>query len=180
MNGSGDAVRDGFFQELPESASGQFDSADFIGKPDAESASATGASVAVAAEDAMGAFNFFPGASLVAAANRAVPIEGADCLAVRARHLFESFRDRSPFDFAAVKQRLCQRASAKGKGEILPQRGGVRARYDWRKRRRKKSRRGKIRFGPLYRIPSVINEPNSDDNSAIPARKCDQSEGRDN
>ncbi len=64
-------------------------------------------------------------------------IESVGGLAVRARHQFELFRVRNPFDFVAVKQRLCQRASAKGKGKILPQRGGVRARYDGRKEKKK-------------------------------------------
>jgi hypothetical protein len=35
-------------------------------------------------------------------------IEGTGGLAVRVRDLFESFRDRSPFDFVAVKPGLSQ------------------------------------------------------------------------
>ncbi len=59
-------------------------------------------------------------------------IEGADCLAVRTGHQFELFRVRNPIDFVAVKPGLSQGLDL-GKREILPQRGRVRARYDWRK-----------------------------------------------
>ncbi len=63
-------------------------------------------------------------------------IEGAGGLAVRARHLLELFRVRNPFDFVAVKPGLYQGADF-GKREILPQRGGVRARYDLMKEKKK-------------------------------------------
>lgn len=113
---SDDAVRGGILQELPESAGRQFDLADFVGKPDAMCESAAGASVAVAAEDALGALDVFAGVALVVANYRAVAIEGADLLAVGAGSLFELFRDGIPFHFVAVKPRLLQgEASAKEK-----------------------------------------------------------------
>jgi hypothetical protein len=63
-------------------------------------------------------------------------IEGTGGLSVRARHQFELFRVRNPFDFVAVKPGHSQGLDL-GKREILPQRGGVRARYDWRKEKKK-------------------------------------------
>jgi hypothetical protein len=67
-------------------------------------------------------------------------IEGAGGLAVRTGHLFELFRDRSPIDFVVVKPGLYQGGDF-GKREILPQRGEVRARYDWRKEKKEKPAR---------------------------------------
>src|SRR5882724_9097442 len=51
-DGIDDAVGDGAFEELPQSAGGQAEASNFVGDPDAESPAATGTCVAIAAKDA--------------------------------------------------------------------------------------------------------------------------------
>ena len=101
----GDSARDGALEKPPEASGRQAEPADFVGEPDAESASATGTCIAVVAEDPMGPLDFFPGATLVVAVQTAVVNQRTDRLTVRALRLLDLFGEGGPF-FVAMAKRL--------------------------------------------------------------------------
>ena len=132
-DGGGDGAGGGVLEEAPQSAGGQAEASDFVGEPDAEGPPATAACIAVAAKDPPGALGLALGAAFVITAQKAVPNERADGLAVRAGRLLEPFANRRPFRVAAVKPSLIAHGNrASAKIVILParQRGGVVAGYD--------------------------------------------------
>ncbi len=91
-DGGGNAACSGVVEESPEQVGGDAEASDFVGKPDAESASATGPSIAVAAKEASRAACFALGAAVVESIQRAVLNQRADDLAVRTRRLLEPLR----------------------------------------------------------------------------------------
>jgi len=104
--GGQDSASDGELEEAPQRVGGQTESSDFVGGPDAESASAAGAGVAVAAEDSAGTHVLLLLAALVKTVQKAMANEGADDLAVRARRQLESLGNGQPFLRVTVKQTL--------------------------------------------------------------------------
>jgi hypothetical protein len=102
-NGSGDAGGDGELEETPESVGGETEAADFVGRPDAEGASATATCVAVAAKNTACPQGFVAGLGLVVADQMAVANQGANDVAMRTRGLFELLGKREPFVVVAVK-----------------------------------------------------------------------------
>jgi hypothetical protein len=101
-DGSEDAVGDGTLEEPPQSAGGQAEPSDFVGEPDAESASATAPCLAVAAKDPPRTQRLLL-VALVKSVQKAVPNECADNLAVGTGRLLEPFGHRVPFLGSAVK-----------------------------------------------------------------------------
>jgi hypothetical protein len=87
--GGGDAAGGGVLEESPEQVGGEAEASDFVGEPDADSASAPGPSIAVAAKEASRAACFALGAAVVESVQRAVLNQRADHVAVRTRHLLE-------------------------------------------------------------------------------------------
>ena len=79
-----DGASNGKLEEQPQSCGGQTESSDFFRAPDAESPSAAGLGVAVAAQDPACADGLSPGATGVKAVQKAMANEGADDVAVRA------------------------------------------------------------------------------------------------
>jgi len=134
-NGCTDGPGGGALQELPQSTGCQAEASDFVGEPNAERPPATWACVAVAAKDAACAHRLSLRAAVVKAAEKAVPNERADHVAMRARRLLELFGQRGPFLGAAVKPALLDHSDKTfAKGVILSAwgRGGVVAGYDSR------------------------------------------------
>ena len=170
-DGRDDGAGGSVLEESPQSAAGQAEASDFVGEPDAEGPPATAACIAVAAKDPPGALGLGAGAAFVITAQKAVPNERADSLAVRAGRLFEPFDNRHPFRVVAVKPALLahgNRASAKIVILAARQRGGVVA--------------GDERFSTAgcgvkgrCQIPGAINIRRWDGNSAIFRLKWDQS-----
>jgi hypothetical protein len=126
-----------------------------------------------------------PGVGLVKAAQKAVPNQRADNLAMRTRRLLEPPSHRGPFLVVADKTSLLTHAGqASTKIMILPARGrgGVVAGYE---KNSLSGVRGKIpgRLAQprqsLCQILGVTKFLQSDDNSAIFAANCDQSEVKD-
>lgn len=105
-DGSGDAAGNGIFEESPQSTGCQAKPSDFVGEPDAEGPSAARACVAIAAKDSASADRFSLGVALVESAQKAVPVQRANNLAVRTPRLLELFSNRAPFLLAAVKPSL--------------------------------------------------------------------------
>ncbi len=175
--------RGGAFQKPPQTAGGQAESADFVGTPDAEGPPATRACIAVAAKDPPGADRFLPGVALVKTAQKAVPIQRADHLAVRTRHQLELLGKRVPFLAAAAKPSLLAHLDhAPTKIVILPAWGssGVEAGYDGKSWAGCGVLLGASSTAAIScQIRSVTKLLKSDDNSAIFAPKCDQSEVKD-
>ena len=101
-DGGEDAPGDGEFEEFPQAARRQAEPSDFVREPDAEGVPAAAPSIAVAAKDPASAYGLL-GAALVETAQIAVPNQHADLLAVRTRHLLETFGKRDPFLVATVK-----------------------------------------------------------------------------
>ena len=132
-NGREDAAGDGALEEPQKSAGGQAEPSDFVGDPDAESPPATATCMAVAAKDPPRAHRLSLGVALVKSAQKAVPNQRADNLAVRTGRQLEPFRNGDPFLDAVVKPcLLSHRDHASVKIVILPAwgRGGVVAGYD--------------------------------------------------
>ncbi|MFO0906709.1 MAG: hypothetical protein U0939_27135 [Pirellulales bacterium] len=102
----GDAVGDDAREEPQETSGRNTQPSDLVGEPDAKGASATGASMAVAAEDAASAKGFAMRAGLVEAVEKTVANEGADHPAVGAWHQLEPQDERVPFVVVAAKPTL--------------------------------------------------------------------------
>ena len=98
--------------------------ADFVGEPDAEGPAATGACLAVAAEDPPGTQGFSRGAGLVEAVQAAVPIQAADDLAMWTGYLLELTGKSQPFVIVAVKRLLAAHGTMSPKSPFY--RGGAR------------------------------------------------------
>jgi hypothetical protein len=102
----GDAASDGAFEESPHCVSGQAQSPDFVGGPDAESPTAAAPPMAVAAKDPSSADRLALGIAFVVTSQKAVANQRAHRFAMRARRLLESFSNRVPFLVAAAKPAL--------------------------------------------------------------------------
>ena len=114
---SGDAVRNGrALQESPQRVGGHAQASDFVCAPDAEGPTAANSPMAIAAKNPPSADHFALGVAFVVPAQKAVPIQRANGLAMRARRLLESFSNRVPFRLAAAKPAMLahdRRRSAK-------------------------------------------------------------------
>jgi hypothetical protein len=100
------AAGNGALEEPPQTAGGQAEPSDFVGEPDAKSSPATMTCIAVAAKDPPGPDRLSLGVALVIPAQKAVPNQRADNLAVWTRRLLESLRNRVPFLSTAAKPAL--------------------------------------------------------------------------
>jgi hypothetical protein len=105
------AAGGGAFKEPPQTTGGQAEPADFVGAPDAEGPPATRACIAVAAKDPPRAHGFSLGVALVKSAQKAMPNQRADNLAMRTRRLLEPLSNRAPFLGAAAKPSLLAHAA---------------------------------------------------------------------
>jgi hypothetical protein len=103
---SGNAAGDGTLQESAQCVGGQAQPPDLVRDPDAEGATAATPPIAVAAKDPPSADGLALGVALVVAAQKAVAIQRANCLAMRAPRLLELFSNRAPFRVAAEKPRF--------------------------------------------------------------------------
>ncbi len=133
-DGGGDAAGDGALEEAPEHVGREAEPSNFVGEPDAESASTAGTSIAVAAKDASCANGFLLWTGLVESVQEAMQNECSDGCAVRAVGEFELFGDRAPILGAAVEPLQLSHISASPKRVIIPAwgQGGVVAGYDVR------------------------------------------------
>ena len=104
--GNADAVGDNPLEEPPQGVGRQAEPPDFAGQPNAESATAPLACVAVAAKDASGTDGFSPGAGIIKAVQVAVMNQHADHLAVRTGDVLEPLSKRGPFPGAPAKPSL--------------------------------------------------------------------------
>jgi len=123
----------GAFEEPPQTAGCQAEPSDFVGDPDAESPPATATCITVTAKDPPRAHRLSLGVALVKAAQKAVPNQRTDNLAVRAGRLLEPFRNRDPFLGVTVEPSLLTHsghASTKIVILLAWERNGVVAGYD--------------------------------------------------
>jgi len=104
--GGEDACGECELEEARQGVGGDAEPADFVGEPDAEGPAATGACLAVAAEYPPGTQGFSLGAGLVEAVQAAVPIQGANGLAMRTGDLLELLGKSQPFVVVAEKPAL--------------------------------------------------------------------------
>jgi hypothetical protein len=102
----GDAAGNGALQESPHRMGGHAEPSDFVGEPNAEGTATTGTSIPVAAKHPPGADGLAPRISFVVATQKAMPNQRADDLAMRTRHLLETFANRVPFLLAPAKPAL--------------------------------------------------------------------------
>ena len=103
VDGGGERADDDALEEAPDGVGGEAEAADFVGGPDAEGASATGASVAVAAKDAASAAGFLPGMGFIVAVQMAVAIKSANGSAMGTRKVFELLGQGVPLLIVAAK-----------------------------------------------------------------------------
>jgi hypothetical protein len=102
----GDAAGDGALQKSPQRVGGDAQASDFVGHPDAEGATTTGASMAVAAKNPPSANGLALGVAFVVAMQKAVANQCANRFAMRTGRLLESFRKGDPFLIATAKPAL--------------------------------------------------------------------------
>jgi hypothetical protein len=110
-HGRENAAGDGELEEAPQTGGGQAESSDLVGVPDAEGPPATGALLAVAAKDAAGAYGFASGTAVIKSVQKAVPIEGADSLAMGTGSELEPFGQGVVFLGTATKPWLLAHGS---------------------------------------------------------------------
>jgi hypothetical protein len=99
----GNAAGNGALQESPQRVGGDAQASDFVSKPNAEGATTTRTSMAIAAKDPPSANGLALGVAFVVAAQKAVTDQRANRLAIRTRRLLETIRHRVPFLLAAAK-----------------------------------------------------------------------------
>ena len=133
-DGGGDAAGDGALEEAPEHVGREAEPSDFVGEPDADSASTAGSGIAIAAEYATSADGLPLWIGLVESVQEAMQIECSDGCAVRTVGEFELFSDRAPILGAAVEPLQLAHTGASPKRVIIPAwgQGGVVAGYDVR------------------------------------------------
>jgi len=184
-DGCKDRAGDGVLEEAPQTGGSQAEPTDLVGVPNAEGPPATRACLAVAAKDPPCAYGFAPGATVVKSVQRAMPIQGADSLAMGTRRLLEPLSNRLPVLGIAEKPTLLAHGDhASAKIVILAAwgRSGVLAGYDknlWSELRGKSLAGALKRGSPFCQIVAATNIPKSADNSVTFARKRDQSEVKD-
>jgi hypothetical protein len=96
-NARDNAVGSGALQEPPQTLGGQAEPSDFVGAPDAESPPATRACMAIAAKNPLGSDRLSLRVALVIPAQKTMPIERANDLAMRTRPQLEPLGNRVPF-----------------------------------------------------------------------------------
>jgi hypothetical protein len=120
-DGGGNGTGNGALEKAPESVGSEAKPSDFVDDPDADSVSATGPLIAVAAEDATGADGFSVGTGLVESVQEAMLNESTDGLAVGTVREFELFGHRAPILGAAVEPlQLAAHTDASPKMVIVP------------------------------------------------------------
>jgi hypothetical protein len=102
----GDTAGNGALQESPHRMGGHAQPSDFVGEPNAEGATAAETPMAVAAKDPPSAGGLALRIAFVVAAQKPVANQRADDLAMRTRHLLETFANRVPFLLATAKPAL--------------------------------------------------------------------------
>jgi hypothetical protein len=124
--GGDEAVDGGALQEAPQTAGSQAKPSDFVSEPDADRATATGSSLALAAQEAACAVGSALGTGVVKSVQRAVANQGAHRMAVGTGRQLEALDDGVPVLVVPVKPWLFVHWEVSRKMVIVPGgRGGV-------------------------------------------------------